>query len=197
MEVDRESSVPLYGRHLLKWRTRSRNVQKSVQLFMEFHKHCSWRMSSDWLVAICSVERDHAICDCVCITAPCDVEAAQLYFVSSRERPWHHWARPRIHAARRIHCVNLGAPFWTCEKTHKLLERWQASYSGIRADVTVVLEVTQSIAIVLFNPCLKIVFTLMWCSKNLSVLKYFWIKSLDSMCNLTKSAQLWCFKIVW
>ena len=25
-----------------------------------------------------------------------------LYFVSSRERPWRHWARPRTHAARRI-----------------------------------------------------------------------------------------------
>ena len=25
-----------------------------------------------------------------------------LYFVSSRERPWRHWARPMIHAARRI-----------------------------------------------------------------------------------------------
>ena len=25
-----------------------------------------------------------------------------LYFVSSQERPWRHWARPRIHAARRI-----------------------------------------------------------------------------------------------
>ena len=36
-------------------------------------------------------------------------------------------------------CVNLGVPFWTCEKTHSLRARWQASLSGIRADVTVVL----------------------------------------------------------
>ena len=35
--------------------------------------------------------------------------------------------------------------FWTCEKTHKLRARWQVSSSGIRADVTVVLEVRQSI----------------------------------------------------
>ena len=42
-------------------------------------------------------------------------------------------------------CVNPGVPFWTCEKTHKLRARWQWSSSGIRTDVTVVLEVRQSI----------------------------------------------------
>ena len=42
-------------------------------------------------------------------------------------------------------CVNPGVPFWMREKTHKLRARWQASSSGIRADVTVVLEVRQSI----------------------------------------------------
>ena len=42
-------------------------------------------------------------------------------------------------------CVNLGVPFWTRKKTHKLHTRWQASSSGTRADVTVVLEVRQSI----------------------------------------------------
>ena len=44
-------------------------------------------------------------------------------------------------------CVNPGVPFWNREKTHKLRARWQASSSRIRADVTVVLEVRQSIAI--------------------------------------------------
>ena len=42
-------------------------------------------------------------------------------------------------------CVNLGVPFWTREKTHKLHTWWQASSSGIHADVTVVLEVRLSI----------------------------------------------------
>ena len=42
-------------------------------------------------------------------------------------------------------CVNPGVPFWTREKTHRLLVRWQASSPGIRADVTVVLKVRQSI----------------------------------------------------
>ena len=42
-------------------------------------------------------------------------------------------------------CVNPGVPFWTREKTHKLRSRWQAFSSWIRADVTVVLEVRQSI----------------------------------------------------
>ena len=41
--------------------------------------------------------------------------------------------------------VNPGAPFWTRETKHKLRARWQASLSGIRADVTVVLRVRQSI----------------------------------------------------
>ena len=42
-------------------------------------------------------------------------------------------------------CVNLGVPFWMREKTHKLCAWWQASSSGIRADVMAVLEVRQSI----------------------------------------------------
>ena len=74
-----------------------------------------------------------------------------LYFVSSRERPWRHWACQRIHAARRI--LYLGVPFWTREKTHRLRARWQAPSSGRRADVTIVLEVRQSIVTFLF--CVK------------------------------------------
>ena len=42
-------------------------------------------------------------------------------------------------------CINLGVPFWTRKKTHKFRTRWQASSSGICDDVTVVLEVRQSI----------------------------------------------------
>ena len=53
---------------------------------------------------------------------------------------------PRIHTCKTHPlCVNLSVPFWTCEKTHKLHARWQACSSGVRADVTVVLEVRQSI----------------------------------------------------
>ena len=51
-------------------------------------------------------------------------------------------------------CVNLGVPFWTCEITHKLRARWQASSPGIRADVTVVLEVRQSISSITSIRCL-------------------------------------------
>ena len=39
-------------------------------------------------------------------------------------------------------CVNLGVPFWTREKTHKLRTRWQVCSCGIRADVTVVLNIS-------------------------------------------------------
>ena len=52
-------------------------------------------------------------------------------------------------------CVNPGVPFWTCEKTHKLRVRWQASSSGIRADVTVVLEVRQSLTTISIHPLLR------------------------------------------
>ena len=45
----------------------------------------------------------------------------------------------------RCKTVIPGVPFWTREKTHKLRARWQASSSGICADVTVVLDVRQSI----------------------------------------------------
>ena len=42
-------------------------------------------------------------------------------------------------------CAIPGVPFWMCQETHKFRARWQASSSVIRADVTVVLEVRQSI----------------------------------------------------
>ena len=51
-------------------------------------------------------------------------------------------------------CVNVGVPFWTREKTHMLHARWQASSSGIRADVTVVLVVRQSI-VSCVNPIIR------------------------------------------
>ena len=53
-------------------------------------------------------------------------------------------------------CVNPGVPVWTREKTHKFRARWQACSSGIRADVTVVLEVRQSIVCPIFpvEPCI-------------------------------------------
>ena len=44
-------------------------------------------------------------------------EALQLYFVSSRERPWRHWARPRIHAARRILYASI--PVFLFERVRK------------------------------------------------------------------------------
>ena len=51
-----------------------------------------------------------------------------LHSVSSRERPWRHWSRPRIHAARPILYASISAfLFEMCEKTHKLRARWQAS----------------------------------------------------------------------
>ena len=43
------------------------------------------------------------------------------------------------------YCINHGVPLWTRETTHKLRARWQASLSGIRADVTVVLGTRHSI----------------------------------------------------
>ena len=70
-----------------------------------------------------------------------------LYFVSSRERPWRHWACPRIHAARRIHYASI--PVFLFEHVKKLRARRPASSSGIRADVTVVLDMRQSIAILI------------------------------------------------
>ena len=54
-------------------------------------------------------------------------------------------------ASKNTHCkthpsyVNLGVPLRTSEKTHKLHARGQASSSGIRTDVTVVLEVRQTL----------------------------------------------------
>ena len=44
-------------------------------------------------------------------------------------------------------CVNPGVPFWTREKKHKLRARWQVSSSGIRADVTVILDLRHSLVI--------------------------------------------------
>ena len=42
-------------------------------------------------------------------------------------------------------CVNPRVPFWMCDETHKLHARWQASSARMRADVSVILEVRQSI----------------------------------------------------
>ena len=53
---------------------------------------------------------------------------------------------PKDTRCKRHHpSVNPGVPFWMREKTHKLRARWQESSFRIRADVTVVLEVRQSI----------------------------------------------------
>ena len=58
-----------------------------------------------------------------------------LYFVSSRERPWRHWAYPTDTRCKTHRlCVNPGVPFWTREKTHKLRARWQASTYAMHAD---------------------------------------------------------------
>ena len=79
-----------------------------------------------------------------------------LYFVSSRELPWRHWSRPRIHAAKRI--LYAWIPVFLFERVRKhtsCARVWQASSSGIRADVTVVLEVRQSIGISIY-----------WCKKQ-------------------------------
>ena len=67
-----------------------------------------------------------------------------LYFVLSRERLWRHWARPRIHAASILYA---SIPVFLFERVRKqkLRARWQASSSGIRTDVTVILGVRQSI----------------------------------------------------
>ena len=59
-------------------------------------------------------------------------------------------------------CVNPGVPFWTREKTHKFCARWQASSSGLPADVTVVLEVRQSIASIL-NETSHLLMPNTWC----------------------------------
>ena len=40
-----------------------------------------------------------------------------LYFVSSQERPWRHWALPNIHAARRILCAST--PVFLFERVRK------------------------------------------------------------------------------
>ena len=42
---------------------------------------------------------------------------AHLYFVSSRERPWRHWAHPGIHAARRILYASI--PVFLFERVRK------------------------------------------------------------------------------
>ena len=41
-----------------------------------------------------------------------------LYFISSRERPWHYWARPRIHVARRILHVSILVFLFECVRKH-------------------------------------------------------------------------------
>ena len=44
-----------------------------------------------------------------------------LYFVSSKERPWRHWAHPRIHAARCMLYASIPVFLFECGgKTHKL-----------------------------------------------------------------------------
>ena len=85
-----------------------------------------------------------------------------LYFVSSRERPWRHWVRLRIHTARRILYASIPVFFfWTCEKAHKLRARWHV--------ITVVIEVRQSIGdhsnCIFGTPCIYSVCT---CLQGLS-----------------------------
>ena len=41
-----------------------------------------------------------------------------LYFVSSRERPWRHWLRQRIYAARRIICASIPGFSFECWGNH-------------------------------------------------------------------------------
>ena len=41
-----------------------------------------------------------------------------LYFVSSRERPWRHWARPRIYASRHIIYALIPVFLFECVRKH-------------------------------------------------------------------------------
>ena len=50
------------------------------------------------------------VCDPISIAPP-------LYFVSSRERQWRHWACPRIHASRRILYASI--PVFLFERVKK------------------------------------------------------------------------------
>ena len=61
-----------------------------------------------------------------------------LYFVSSRERPWCHWARQRIHAARHTSFMR--------QSRCSFLNAWEnAQVARVMTSVSVVLEVRQSI----------------------------------------------------
>ena len=75
-----------------------------------------------------------------------------VYFVSSRERPWRHWRAQGYTlqgASFMRHSRSSFLNAW--ENTQVAGARWQASSSGIRADVTVVLEVRQSIVKTLYT----------------------------------------------
>ena len=56
---------------------------------------------------------------------PIPLKNVYLYFVSSWERPWHHWARPRIHAARRILYASI--PVFPLERVRKHTTRAMTS----------------------------------------------------------------------
>ena len=72
---------------------------------------------------------------------------------SKNDRDVNERAKGYIHAVRRI-LHNPGDPFRTRDKTHTSCEcDKQVSSSGIHADVIVVLEVRQSIALFVIKLC--------------------------------------------
>ena len=58
-----------------------------------------------------------------------ELSKKQLYFVSSRERPWRHWERPRIHASRRILYASIQVFLFERVRKHTSCARWRHGHS--------------------------------------------------------------------
>ena len=111
---DWDSSVPLYGNHLKKWQTGSRdweqNTQKRKWFVMEFHVNWAHvnlclnlsKPDSDWPVSMYSVKNGrHAV--------PCTMPYGSTHCTALRESTMH-WSlveRESIH-------VYVCAHFWNC-----------------------------------------------------------------------------------
>ena len=98
-----------------------------------------------------------------------DIKKMGVYTLSHSENDRDVTEPKDTRCKTRPLCVKPGVPFWTREKTHKLRARWQASSSGIRADITVVLEVRESIQKCFLGPIHS---SSVWWNKSHHILPY-------------------------
>ena len=116
------------------WVSVSRPLLRIYTNFLRDTLYCEWQdkasRASPWNVSLIFIYSSRQKMKCCLI----------------QEKPWRHWARPRIHAERRIHYASITVFLFERVRKHAscTLDKY-TPYSGIRTDATVVLEVGQSI----------------------------------------------------